>query len=80
MFDSKTNDGYYELGLTTAQFIRHAVGVSRPIADDTSKQQTVMESTEETVQETQENVQVGEITEEEHATHEIGEAPDDLLL
>ena len=32
MFDSKTNDGYYELGLVTAQFIRDAVANSREVA------------------------------------------------
>lgn len=32
MFDSKTNDGYYELGLVTARFIRDAVANSREVA------------------------------------------------
>lgn len=32
MFDSKTNDGYYELGLVTAQFIRDAIANSREAA------------------------------------------------
>lgn len=32
MFDSKTNDGYYELGLVTAQFIRDAVANCREAA------------------------------------------------
>lgn len=29
MFGSKTNDGYYELGLATAQFIREAVAINK---------------------------------------------------
>lgn len=31
MFDSKTNDGYYELGLTTAKLIREAIHVHRMV-------------------------------------------------
>ncbi|OCH92192.1 hypothetical protein OBBRIDRAFT_791568 [Obba rivulosa] len=34
MFGSKTNDGYYELGLITAQFIRDALNASRARVDE----------------------------------------------
>lgn len=33
MFNAKTNDGYYDLGLKTAEFIRQAVHKSRSVGD-----------------------------------------------
>lgn len=45
MFDSKTNDGYYELGLVTAQFVRDAVAVSKKAADDARAEVTAAATT-----------------------------------
>ncbi|EGN93031.1 hypothetical protein SERLA73DRAFT_190177 [Serpula lacrymans var. lacrymans S7.3] len=38
MFDAKSNDGYYALGLETAKIIREAVMISRGIVEDDSTQ------------------------------------------
>ncbi|KAI0952251.1 hypothetical protein AcW1_004408 [Taiwanofungus camphoratus] len=42
MFDSKTNDGYYELGLATAQLVRDAVAASRIAGDDTRRATAIL--------------------------------------
>ncbi|KAH9844147.1 uncharacterized protein C8Q71DRAFT_731474 [Rhodofomes roseus] len=47
MFGSKTNDGYYELGLVTAQFVRDAVAASKESAGDTGNEGTTAATADE---------------------------------
>ena len=63
MFDSKTNDGYYELGLISAQLIRDVMLASRSGDEDSIKETAKHPSGEEGVQKLTDDEGAAEATE-----------------